>query len=202
MVMKRKDREMLKQKDKEIIVEFHQAYQSSRFAMDKEDIVFDYPWFEGWSKEGVLDVTQYPRATDQDLAWLESQLPAKLPALYQAYLLGPRCVDMDFDRFKLFPNLPGEGLTQIYKQMTNDENMHLPLLKKGFIPIGKGADYNYDPLCLNIALRKDEGDFEVVTFDHEEILCENLFKPWKVSDSFRELILNLIESCKENGKNS
>lgn len=188
----------LSEEDQKKIIELHQAYQSSIYAeYHDNDIDMEirpgFNWFKGWSEKGGLDAQEFPPATIEDLLHLEKTLKTALPALYRAYLLGPRCIGMEFEDFKIFPNIPGEGLTTIYKQMTRDPYLEMPLIKNKYIPIGKKAGGSYDPLCFN-------AKFELFTFDHEEILMFGKLNPKKVFDNINDLFETFISQCNRNIK--
>jgi len=66
-------------------------------------------------------------------------------------------------------------------------------LQNGYIPFGKGAYCDYDPVCFAVKSRKNR-DYRIVKIDHEEILCNYRIKVVsRLAPSFRALVLQTIE---------
>ncbi len=79
--------------------------------------------------------------------------------------------------------------------MSKDQFLWNALLEKGFVRFGKGADFDYNPVCFDLSARRKNGDFRVVKIDHEEILCNRRVKiVGELAASFEKLVMLTIEA--------
>ena len=93
----------------------------------------------------------------------------------------------------MLANPRGSGLDGLLRRISGDAGLWKTLIPNGYITFGKGADYDYDPVCFDIKTRKSR-DYRVVKIDHEEILCKYRIKVvGELSPSFRALVLQTIE---------
>jgi hypothetical protein len=131
------------------------------------------------------------------LAELEAHLPARLPPLYAALVLGWRFMRVELDEYALLANPPGPGLEGLRAEIFRDPVLSSVTLANGYIPFGQGTDgRGYDPVCFNLRARRQDGDMEVVRLDHKEILCYDGIRVVKVlARSFRELVARNVESA-------
>lgn len=120
---------------------------------------------------------------------LEARLPAPLPPLYRRLILSYRYLRVELGELCLLANPPSPGLAGLEQEMFRDALLSRVMLQHGYIPFGKGAGGDYDPVCFNIARRTADGDMQVVRLDHEEILCYERIKVRAVlSPTFRQLV--------------
>jgi len=130
----------------------------------------------------------------QALDSMYSQLPARFPPVFELLVLSYRWDVVDLKLFRLLPNPPGPDLTGLLKEMSKDRSLWDFLLPRGYIQFGKGPDFDYDPVCFDISSRKKNGDYGIVTIDHEEILCNKKLKVVaKLAPSFEELVNMVIQ---------
>jgi hypothetical protein len=68
----------------------------------------------------------------------------------------------------------------------------------GFVQVGRGPDYDYDPVCFDLRRRDADGDCPIVKFDHEDILTgETLTVVGELAPSFRQLVEDVIRRAAE-----
>jgi hypothetical protein len=128
---------------------------------------------------------------------LYAELPARFPRLFEQLLLSYRWAEVDLGTYSLLANPPGDDLKGFFQKMSNAPDLWAALIPAGFIPFGKGADMDYDPVCFDIKSRKQGGDCRIVKIDHEEILCN--FRVKVVSElapSFYELVQQTMAAAK------
>jgi len=104
------------------------------------------------------------------LGKLEAGLPKKLPQSFESLLL----------RYS-FPPFDAGGITFFSWQSDSSELFHvLPpnegtlselLLPKGYIQIGRPDTGDFDAVCFDLNLAKQNREYRIVRTDHEEILC-------------------------------
>jgi len=128
-----------------------------------------------------------------ELGPLYGKLPARFPPLYEDLVLSYRWADVDLGNLTLLANPPGSGLGGLLRRISGDTGLWETLIPNGYIPFGKGADYDYDPVCFDIKTRTNR-DYRVVKIDHEEILCNYRIEVVaELAPSFRALVLQTIE---------
>ncbi len=142
-----------------------------------------------------LNMDDYKLASIEDLLECEAKIGHQFPNLYRAYLLGTRCYGMEFEGVDIFSNIPEKGLDYITSQIMGG-NLYEVLSEKNYIPIGKIGGGNFDLICLNFNKRTKNGDCEITTCFHEDILINYEIKEMKkVADSFEDLINMIILEC-------
>jgi hypothetical protein len=123
-----------------------------------------------------------------------AKLPARFPPLYERLVLTYRWAEVELDSFRLLANPPGPGLMALFREMTKDSFLSTHLLKSGFIPFGKGPDIDYDPVCFDLSVRKQNAEYRVVKIDNEEILCFSRLKVVsELAPTFRALVEKTID---------
>ena len=177
-----------------------------------DDCEVDEEWDPAAAMLAVGEPDQYgnrrwlPRKVQTDPGRLQeiyARLPARFPPLYERLVLSYRWAEVDLDRFRLFANPPGENLQGLFNEMTNDAFLSQHLLKAGYIPFGKGPDYDYDPVCFDLSARKQNAEYRIVKLDHEEILCFSRTKiVAELAPTFRALVEETIERARRKGKSN
>lgn len=125
---------------------------------------------------------------------LYARLPAQFPPIFEDLVLTYRWLEVDLQLYRLHANPLGSGLSGLLNRVLKDKFLSGFLLKNGFIPFGKGADMDYDPVCFDLTQRKKNREFAVVKLDHEEILCNGRIKRVaELAPSFERLVLKTIE---------
>ena len=144
---------------------------------------------------GAKDWRPLKQETDRiHLNSLYSVIPSRFPPLYEQLILSYRWADVDLQLFTLFANPPGPDLEPLLKRISADGYLYSHLIGAGYIPFGKGTDFDYDPVCFELKSRKQNADFRIVKIDHEEILCFDRLKVVaEIAPSFRELVFKVIK---------
>lgn len=125
---------------------------------------------------------------------LYAVLPARFPPLYEYLVLNYRWADVDLKLFTLSANPMGDDLNPLLKRLSSDKYLWNYLIRSEYIPIGKGTDGDYDPVCFELKSRKQNADFRIVKIDHEGILSFNRLRVVaEIAQTFRELLLKTIE---------
>jgi len=152
---------------------------ATEFAVGKDS---DYEIMERWE----------PLRFKTEVAALDgiyARLPARLPTLLEKLLLNFRWAEVDLDLFTLMANPKGNDLAGWLEQISRDKHLWKCLLPAGYIPFGKGADMDYDRVCLDLSSRRKNGEWRILKIDHEEILCHSRVKiVAEVAPSFRALV--------------
>jgi hypothetical protein len=121
-------------------------------------------------------------------------LPARFPPLFEQLLLSYRWAEIDLVDYRLLPNPLGPGLLGFLEQMSHDRAIWNALIPAGYVQFGKGADMDYDPVCLDISSPRKNRDYRIVKIDHERILCFGRIKVVaEVASSFEDLVLRTID---------
>jgi hypothetical protein len=106
---------------------------------------------------------------------------------------------VDLQLFTLLANPPGPDLNPLLGWLSGDKYLWEHFIREGYIPFGKGADCDYDPVCFELKSRRQNADFRVVKIDHEGILCFDRLKVVaEVAASFRELLHQAIELAEKS----
>lgn len=132
------------------------------------------------------------RLTEADVIALESELPFHLPPLFRAFLITYFVLDMDFGEFHL-PALPSNAPLENVKRFL----LQPELWRIGYAQFA-GNDCG-DPVCFDLQAPTPDGDYAVVTINHDWIVP---YENWKhrdrveahakrVSRSFREFFTRL-----------
>jgi hypothetical protein len=115
--------------------------------------------------------------TEKDIRELEETYGIELPLTFRSFLMAYHYVFLQFDleadggaypgdcAFIVLPGLPvGQGLKQFDELIRHWS----PLLSAGYIPFAFAED-DQGPICLNARGRREDGDYPVVWFLHEDI---------------------------------
>ena len=136
------------------------------------------------------------RVGPSSLADLYECLPFRLPRLYELLISGYRWAEVEIGACALLANPPGPGLTGLAEQMFRDTGLTDTLLPNGFLPFGRGAGGNYDPVCFASGRSAGRNDSPVVRLDHEDVLCRGRIKVVsELAPSFRALVEQSISSA-------
>jgi hypothetical protein len=121
-----------------------------------------------------------------------SELTATFPPLLELLVLSCRWAEVDLEIFTLPANPPGPNLDGLLIHMFGGCSEFL--LSHGYVQFAKGPDANYDPVCLDISSRNQNGDYKMLKFDHEEILCYDRLKiVEELAPSFEDLVKSVIK---------
>ena len=124
---------------------------------------------------------------------LYEKLPARLPPLFETLVISYRWAEVDLGSYRLLANPPGVDLSGFLREISRDPAIWSSLRQAGYIQFAKGHDMDYDPVCFDLNVRKNNREYEIVKIDHEEILCNSRIKVVrKMAPSFRELVLQTI----------
>jgi len=161
------------------------------------DFVAGFPPNDCLKCGGELTHVVPVRTPPDALTGLREALPATLPPLYEQLILSYRWPETDLGCYRLLANPDGPGLTGLLEEMRRDPVLWSELISRGWIPFGKGACLNYDPVCFDIRRRRKDGDCRVVQLDHEEILCSSRIREVaELAPSFRELVERTVQGSK------
>lgn len=152
-----------------------------------------------WKNSDELRVGAYLiQTTDASmLDQLYAKLPARFPPLYERLVLSYRWAEVDLGAYRLLANPRGPDLSGLLNEMLKDKFLSAHLLKSGYIPFGKGADIDYDPVCFDLKSRKKNREFRIVKIDHEAILCnEKIRVVAELAPTFERLVEDTIESAR------
>ena len=159
---------------------------------------------EGWVEWKVIDTT----LNESELIELEKQLDCTFPEYLVEYLKSC-CQLLDqvhshkFNGQLIFMSCcPSDAPLKPFKDLLNGWQ---PLLESGYIPFAEWGD-GWGPMCLDLESPSTEvsGDYNIVWFDHEEIIplgkegCSNrkniigFAKP--LYDSFKEFFEDVYKS--------
>lgn len=118
-----------------------------------------------------------------------------LPALFEELALSFRWPEVSLGAVRLFPNVPAVDLQPLADSMFADPVLNNNLLAAKLVRIGLSAD-NYDPICFDLK-RMRYDDCPIVKLDHEAILTKDRIGGFEdLFDSFRDFVVDMIESCK------
>lgn len=139
-----------------------------------------------------------PQLTDKSaLIAIYTTIPFKFPELFEELILSYRWYGADTGVFRLLPNPPGSDFAGFLYAMRKDKAIYEHCSKNGFVQMGWGTDFCYDPVCFDARKEVQDCNFPVVQLDHEEILCNSRIKVVEqLAISFRELVLKIILNCK------
>ena len=144
-----------------------------------------------------------PIHVQTDFSLLEpvyTKLPGRFPPLYERLVLSYRWAEVDLESYSLLANPPGPDLSGLLAEISKDPGLWNALAPAGYIPFGKGAGGDYDPVCFDWNLRKKNRDCRVVKIDHEEILCNNRIRVVaELAPSFEILVRETIQKASKRG---
>jgi hypothetical protein len=99
----------------------------------------------------------------------------------------------EYGPLMFFANAAEETFWDLSRKLFLDPVMSPLLLRAGFIQIGNPYFYNYDPVCFDCNLSKEET--RLVRLDHEAILCRGeILVIDETAPSFVELLRSLLKS--------
>jgi hypothetical protein len=137
------------------------------------------PNSSGWMEWHIIP----SRVSDTDLDNLEKDLPAKLPAIYRAYLSTYHIIDSDFGDWWL-PELPSDRpLFRASQYLHQKDLWELDLMQIGSNPFG-------DPVCLDLRSKREDGDYRIVNIPHDCIPRE----AWQSRETLEPHLQHLADS--------
>lgn len=124
----------------------------------------------------------------------------RLPALYETLILNYRWEEVDMGCYRLLGNEPAEDFSPLVGTMRKDKHLFSTLLAHGYLPFGKGADIDYDPVCFDLQRRQNHEECRIVKLDHEAILCyDKIREITELAPDFRSLVEDTIIRAKKIG---
>jgi hypothetical protein len=124
------------------------------------DMRVDEPNGDGW-----CDWKMIPSPADEkDVAALEARLPCRLPPVLRAYLTTSCVLGMDFGNFHL-PEVPSHDPLRPMTGRLMGMDRKPELWAAGYVEVASTADG--DPVCLDLRRPTGDGDFAIVTFNHD-----------------------------------
>jgi hypothetical protein len=157
----------------------------SRFDIPPE---FQTDWIDGFDRWRPLAV-QTERAA---LAAVYRLLPCRFPPLYERLILSYRWLGVDLRLLRLLPNLPGRTLEPLIHEIFRDRILVKILIPRGYIPFAMASD-SYDPICFDTTRPTKLGDYPIIRFEHESILCdEQIGYSEDLEPSFRSLVVGIL----------
>ncbi|HIA52850.1 MAG TPA: hypothetical protein EYN91_12305 [Candidatus Melainabacteria bacterium] len=122
-------------------------------------------------------------------------IPIRFPSLLEKLLLSYRWYGADTGLFRIFPNPPGEDLSEFLSNMRRDKAMFEICLQNGFVMFGLGPDLRHDAVCFDVRKSAHGRRYPVVKLDHEQILCNSRIKIVEnLSKNFDDLVRQVIVS--------
>jgi hypothetical protein len=128
---------------------------------------------------------------------LYHRLRCRFPPLYERLVLSYRWLNVELELLELFGNPPEEGFNLLADQIFRDPIFVDVLIPQGFIPFGRAAGDNYDPICFDTKRPTIHDDYPIVRFEHESILCNGRIGDVEViAPSFRSVVDEVIALAK------
>lgn len=136
-----------------------------------------------------LDLTIGPSTlTAESLEEIYKQIPLRFSKLYEKLLLTYHWPDAEIDECCFYGCTTSGGWQGLVDKIKRDQFLFDTCVKANFLPFGKGADYNYDPLCFDLNECK-KGEPAIVMLYHEAILCyEKVQINKKIARNFEQFI--------------
>jgi hypothetical protein len=185
-------------KDKQLLTDF-----VASFAALDELIVFRSEevapelmagWIDGYERWQPIRVI-----ADRSALELPYQhLAKRFPPLFEEPILSYRWISVDLGMFELLPNPPGEDLGSMLKAILVDRVLTKVLLPRGFVQFARAPGGSYDPICFDTNRPTKHGDYPIIQFEHESIICdEQIGRLELVSPSFRTAVIDIISSAND-----
>lgn len=115
-------------------------------------------------------------------------IPFRLPPLYERLFLPCIWPDSEFKNTTVFGREPDGSWQSLINKFKRDQYLYAACVNNGFLPFGKGADMDYDPLCFDYNNTKISKQ-RIVMLDHEAALCYDKARVNKqIAKDFREFI--------------
>ena len=156
---------------------------------------FDVPpqmlagWIDGFERWRPVSIQSDPVT----LASMYTRFPNRFPKLYERLILSYRWFDVDLRLLKLLGNPPGATLEPLMNRLLADPVLVKVLLPKGYIPFATACD-SYDPICFDSTRPTKHGDYPVVRFEHESILCnEQIGGSKEMMPTFRDAVFDILD---------
>jgi len=147
-------------------------------------------WIDGFERWRPVRVPSDPAM----LAPLYDLLPGPFPPLYEQLVLSYRWLEVDLESLRLLANKPAASLAPLMEEIRRDPILTSVLIPKGFIQFAKAENYNYDPICFDTNRPTKYGDYPVIRFEHESILCNEVIgESTVIAPSFRSIVNEVIE---------
>ena len=123
------------------------------------------------------------------------QVSGRLPTLFETLALSYRWPEVELGAIRLLPNFPAADLQPLADSMFADPVMNNTLHDEKLVRFGLSRQ-NYDPICFDLK-RMSHGDCPIIRLEHEAILTnDRIGESDKLFDSFRDFVVDTIESCK------
>ncbi len=181
--------------DDQLLADFVATFQKFDDSLwERDRIVPDFMLVERDPEDGTQEWKPAKVATERsELAELYQRIPAPFSPLYERLVLTYRWYQVMLPTFTLLANPPGPIAEGLAAEIFVDYTFVQLLIPQGYIPFAKGPDYNYDPVCFAMGTRLADGEFPIVQFDHEDILCNlRLGDRVVLAPTFRALIEQIV----------
>ena len=151
----------------------------------------EYGW-EEWRPRQMTTEASALKVLYQDLG-LRGFGSTQFPPLYEALLLSHRWAVVNLGNYSLLANVPAEDFTPLLTHMKGDACLYANLVSNGYFQLGRGSNFDYDPVCFDFRQRQQNGDCRIVKIDHEDILCNGRVREVEeLAPNFRSLVLDTI----------
>ena len=170
--------------------------------MKRDDVAILSKFVQAFSEDGGAIMHEgdlvIPQVTESSaLEEIYTVIPVRFPSLFEKLLLSYRWYGADTGLFRIFPNPPGEDLSEFLSSMQRDQSMFDFCLKNGFVLFGLGPDLRYDAVCFDVRKSAHGRKYPVVKLDHEQILCNSRIKILEnLSKNFDDLV-RLVNARKQ-----
>lgn len=170
--------------------------------MPKDDVTLLTKFVQSFSEDGGASMHEgdlvTPQMTESSaLEAIYTIIPARFPSLFEKLLLSFRWYGADTGLFRIFPNPPGEDLSQFLSNMQRDQAMFEFCLQNGFVLFGLGPDLRHDAVCFDVRKSVHGRKYPVVKLDHEQILCNSRIKILEnLAKNFDDLV-RLVNASKQ-----
>lgn len=144
--------------------------------------VFGWTDDHGFSSWRIVRIDNATR-----IGGLERRMARRFPPSFRDFVSRYSFAAFECGPLMFFANAAEETYWDLSRKLFLDPVMSPFLLDAGFIQIGNPYFYNYDPVCFDCNLARDET--RLVQLDHEAILCHREIRVVKeTAPSFVELL--------------
>jgi len=189
--------------DEQLLAEFVDSFGTldDMIVGSKEDVAPELQ--AGWIDDHERWRPIHKQTDSAMLGPLYQRLSCRFPPLYERLVLSYRWLDVDLGLLELFGNPPEQGFDLLAERIFRDPIFVNVLISQGFVPFALGGGGNYDPVCFDTKQPTKHGDYPIVRFEHESILCNDRIDDAAViAPSFHGVVDEVISLAKESLKRS